>query len=61
MAEFAYTAYSVDGSHNTKGGIMTAADKQEAEKKIKAQYSYPVRVEFLDDKFPEFGRPYQPY
>ncbi|KIU52280.1 hypothetical protein B8W70_02205 [Pseudomonas sp. 1239] len=56
MAEFSYRAHSVDGSRNAESGVVTAADKREAESKVKAKYSYPVRVVWLDDVIPQLAR-----
>jgi hypothetical protein len=52
MAQFSYSAYSVDGSHNTKTDIVTAENKTEAEKKVRAKYNYPVRIVWHDRPLP---------
>jgi hypothetical protein len=56
MAEFGYVAYATDGSHNNRSDIVTAENKTEAEKKIRAKYNYPVRIVW-DDERGSFSRP----
>lgn len=54
MYQYEYSAKSVDGSRNTKGGSIIAANKEEATKAVKAQFSYPVTVEFwMESYFPD--------
>lgn len=48
--EFFYTAEAVDGKTEPKSGRLTATDKQDAEKKVKALFAYPVKV-----TLPEFA------
>ncbi|MFJ4375838.1 hypothetical protein ACIP1T_24915 [Pseudomonas japonica] len=57
MAEFFYRAHTVDGSRSAQSGVVTAADKREAESKVKAKYSYAVRVAWLDDAIPQLLHP----
>jgi type II secretory pathway component PulF len=49
MAGFAYVAHPSDGSQNTRSGRVTAENKTEAEKKVRAKYNYPVRIVWADD------------
>ncbi|MFJ4375837.1 hypothetical protein ACIP1T_24910 [Pseudomonas japonica] len=44
MAHFSYTATAVDSKNPTRSGLLSAADRQEAEKQVKALFAYPVTV-----------------
>lgn len=49
MAEFGYVAFAADGSHNSVSDIVTADNKAEAEKKVRAKFSYQVNIRWDDE------------
>lgn len=44
MAFFNFSATAVDGKNTGDKGSVEAADKQDAEKQVKAKFTYPVKV-----------------
>lgn len=46
MATYDYVAEATDGKQRTQQGTVEATDKSDAEKKVKAKYSWDVRVIF---------------
>lgn len=57
MTTYRYTAESVDRTREVEEGTIEASDEAEAERKVKAQYSWDVDVTFDSPQPKELDRP----
>ncbi|KIU52279.1 hypothetical protein B8W70_02200 [Pseudomonas sp. 1239] len=48
MASFIFSAQAVDGKTGITKGSLEAANKQDAEQRIKAMFSYPVKISLME-------------
>ncbi|MDU9390011.1 hypothetical protein [Pseudomonas sp. zfem002] len=51
MAEYSYVATAVDSKNPTRSGLLSATNRQEAEKQVKALFAYPVTVSLKEFAF----------